>query len=212
MRNFTAAVAAFVFGVAALSSLALPQAARAETITDFTPENVSAILTEVGATNIKPGLQDGVTFINFELGGLPYSYSIRLCNVAAELGPGCLGLLMAIGFEMPDKISLEIFNSFNRKWPLATSVKIDDKTMALGRFMFSPGGVSRENLKANIALLTGAPEAFRTHLSSQVVASLQQGQPQFTRVSTGGALRPIRLSPKDIAHLMDDRAVDLRRR
>jgi len=209
MRFFTAAVAALAFGAAAALSPVSIQPAQAQSalLNDFTAENVSAVLTELGATNIKTSQNDGITFLNFELGGLPQSYSIRLCNLSAELGPGCLGLLMAIGFETPDKINLDVFNSFNRKWPLATSVKIDDKTMALGRFIFSPGGVSRENLKANIALLMGAPEAFNTHLKSQLVASLELSQPTFTHIGTGGAFRSIRLSPQQLVQFMDDKAV-----
>jgi hypothetical protein len=216
MRIFAAAAAALVAGVAAMSSLALPQPANAAAvvadITEFTPENVTSMLGEIGATNIKQEKQDGIVVLSFELGGLPYAYSIQLCNVSAELGSGCLGLLMAIGFEMPEKYNAEIFNSFNKKYPMATSVRIDDKTMALGRFMFSLGGLSRDNLKANMAVMTGAPEAFRTHLRSQLTVSLEQGRPQFTRVSMGQLLRPVRLSARDVAHLMDDRAVALPRR
>lgn len=204
MRFLTAA-----FAAVAIAASAIAGPAMAADLTTFTPENVKAIVTEAGGTNVTQEASDGVTFINFEMGGLPYSYSIRLCDPKGA--GGCVGLLMAIGFEMEQGYTLDTLNSFNRNVPLATVVQIDSKTIAFGRFVVSLGGISAENIKANMALVSIAPELFARHLKSQVVASADpaaSGKTLPVNMPTPTAPKAIRLTPNAVTSIMEEDTLD----
>jgi hypothetical protein len=215
MRAFIAALAAAVAALAAAVAAAqstFTTAAPSPPITHFTVENVSEAVRELGATNVSTARHESVSFVNFDYNGLPFSYSIRICDAAPELGPGCVGLLMAIGIDLSDQPRpLELVNSFNRSFPMVTAVIFDDKKLALGRFMFSVGGLSKDNLKANIALFAAAPAIFAKHVQSQLVASAESGPARFTRVSAGLSLRPVHLAPQEINRYVDEKALRLRR-
>ena len=200
MRFLTAAIAA---GAIAASAIAGP--ATAADLTTFTPENVKAIVADAGGTNITQESADGTTFINFEMGGLPFSYSIRLCDPKGA--GGCVGLLMAIGFQTEEDYSLSLLNSFNRNVPIATVVQVDAKTIAFGRFVVSAGGISSENVKANMALVMIAPELFARHLKSQVVASADpaaSGKTLPVTMPAPVAPKAIRLAPKAVNSIMEE--------
>jgi hypothetical protein len=199
MRILSAATAVLLFLIG-------PARAADAEFTAFTPENVSAIMTANGATNVTREESDGTTFINFELGGRPYSLSLRLCDKA----PGCVALLMAIGFKVDEKPNLETLNAFNVAIPLTTIVKIDDSTIAFGRFVLAIGGVTRGNIEANMGAVVASPELFAMFLKSQVVASTTLGgQAQMIPTSGGPVAEPtaVRLAPKDLERFVDDEAL-----
>ncbi len=204
MRRFLSVIAALALAAASLPAPAY--AADAANITAFTVENVSSIITEVGGTKIEVSKDADVTFINFELGGHTYSYSIRTCDIAPEV-PGCLGLLMAIGFGMDTPYSLETFNGFNQSFPLVTAVRIDSKTLAFGRYVFSAGGLTRNNIAGNMGLVIGAPQAFAAYLKSQVIASNGQGNTNLSLADTANKLRPVKLTSAQVRRLLDDTIV-----
>ena len=204
MRRFLSAIAALALAAASLPAPA--QSADTANITAFTVENVSSIITEVGGTKIEVNKDADVTFINFELGGHTYSYSIRTCDISPEV-PGCLGLLMAIGYGMEPPYSLETFNGFNQVFPLVTAVKIDSKTLAFGRYVFSAGGLTRNNIAANMGLVIGAPQAFASYLKSQVIASGAPGNANLSLAGAATQLRPVKLTRAQVRGLLDDTIV-----
>ena len=204
MRRIYSAIAALALAAAILPAPA--QAADAADIAAFTVENVSSIITEVGGTKIEINKDGDVTFINFELGGQTYSYSIRTCDIAPEV-PGCLGLLMAIGFSMESPYALETFNGFNQSFPLVTAVRIDSKTLAFGRYVFSAGGLTRNNIAANMGLVIGAPQAFAAYLKSQVIASRTPGNANLSLPDGVTGMRPVKLTPAQVRGLLDDNIV-----
>lgn len=204
MRRFLFAIAALALVAAGLPAPA--QSADTADISAFTVENVSSIITEVGGTKIEVNKDADVTFINFELGGQTYSYSIRTCDVSPKV-PGCLGLLMAIGFSMETPHSLETFNGFNQSFPLVTAVRVDSKTLAFGRYVFSAGGLTRNNIAGNMGLVIGAPQAFAAYLKSQVVASRTQGNANLSLADGVTGMRPVKLTRAQVRGLLDDNIV-----
>jgi hypothetical protein len=189
--------------LAALMLWSLPAPALAANINVFTAQEVIAILNEAGATDVQRDDGDGISFISFKLGGQPYSFSLRLCDKTDR--SKCGGLLMAAAFRMSPQHNVELFNSFNRSVPFLTAVKLDASVMAFGRFVIALGGVTRENVKANIDFLRLAPELFLSFEKSQVIASLEPGVAQLSQANAAPTeFVPVALTRAEAARLMDE--------
>ncbi|MBL8779600.1 MAG: hypothetical protein JNL06_01540 [Alphaproteobacteria bacterium] len=198
MRLVTTAVA-----VLALAASTTVPSATAANVVSFTAENVKAMVTEAGGSNVTAQTAQGITFVNFELNGVPFTYSLQLCDPKGKAG--CAGVLMAIGVALDQAYSLETLNSFNRDIPLVTVVQLDAKTVAFGRFAVSLGGMSSENFKANMQMVAVGPELFVRHLKGQVVAGAgTAGQAVPVSVAADSAPKPIRLSPQAMSQLVDE--------
>ncbi len=192
MRFLTAASAAV-----AIAATAIAGPATAADVTSFTQENVKAVVTEAGGTNITQEVIEGIPFTQFELGGIPFTYSIHLCD---KKSGACIGLMMATAFQ--SEAGLSTLNSFNKTIPFATVVQIDAIKIGFGRFMTSAGGVSLDNVKMNMGLHMIAPQLFAEHLKSEVVASADPAKAgkEVLPVNMPAPVAPkaVRLSPKDM--------------
>jgi hypothetical protein len=190
------------FVIAAACTLALfaiTPSATAANVASFTAENVKTMVTEAGGSNVKSGL----TFVNFDLNGVPFTYSLQLCDPKGKTG--CAGVLMAIGVSLDKAPSLETLNSFNRSIPLVTVVQLDSKTVAFGRFAVAVGGMSSENIKANKQIVAVGPELFVRHIKSHVIAGAgTQGQAVTVSTAPEEAPKPIALSPQAMSQLVDE--------
>lgn len=197
MRIVTAALAALLL-------LAMSVRAQAANIDVFTSQEVAAIIAEAGGTDVQVAEGNGLTYINFKIGAQPYSYSLRLCDNTDKTK--CAGLLMAMGFQMEPGFNLELFNNFNASVPFLTAVKLNNELMAFGRFVVSLGGVTRENVKSNMAFLALAPQLFMEFQKSQIVASIgPDGKP--VAGMTPPKLVPVKLTSEQMKRLMDDALV-----
>lgn len=191
-------VAAFSLAVFAIASSAM-----AASVASFTADNVKTMVTEAGGSNVTSQTAEGITFVNFDLNGLPFTYSLQLCDPKGKAG--CAGILMAIGVALDQPYGLETLNSFNRDIPLVTVVQLDAKTVAFGRFAVSLGGMSSENFKANMQMVAVGPELFVRHLKGQVVASTgTEGQAVPVSATPEAAPKAIRLSPQAMSRLVDE--------
>ena len=196
MRLVTAAVAA-------LAVSAIAPSAMAANVASFTADNVKTMVTEAGGSNVTSQTAQGITFVNFDLNGLPFTYSLQLCDPKGKAG--CAGILMAIGVALDQPYGLETLNSFNRDIPLVTVVQLDAKTVAFGRFAVSLGGMSSENFKANMQMVAVGPELFVRHLKGQVVAGAgTTGQAVPVSATPEAAPKAIRLSPQAMSRLVDE--------
>jgi hypothetical protein len=186
----------------AIAAFAISAPATAATITTFTPEVVKTIVTEAGGTNITQETAEGISFTSFELGGIPFTYSIQGCDPKA----GCVALVMVAAFETEVDYNLNTINGFNLKVPFATVVKIKANQIAFGRFLVSIGGITTDNIKANMGFHMLAPELFSRHAASEVVASIDAttaGKTMPVAVTAPVAPKAIRLAPKDMKVILD---------
>lgn len=199
--RFVTAVAALALAVSAIAPSAM-----AANVASFTAENVKAMVTEGGGSNVTSQTAEGLTFVNFDLNGLPFTYSLQLCDPKGKAG--CAGILMAIGVALDQPYSLDTLNSFNRDIPLVTVVQIDAKTIAFGRFAVAMGGMSSENFKANMQMVAVGPELFVRHLKGQVVASTgTAGQAVPVSATPEAGPKAVRLSPQAMSRLVDEETV-----
>jgi len=166
---------------AGLCAPTFAQAAN-EPIKYFTAENVQAALTGLGAAS--------VTSEKDKTGSLVVRFSVREAPFLAVLTgckgqPGCLGLLLVIPVGLPDgKFSHQAVNGFNEVLPFGKAVRGDDGAVVfLSRYLISDGGISEENLRANIGVFTAMPDSFAKYLSAQLTASLSEPAPHAVPIA-----------------------------
>lgn len=159
-------------------------------------EAIQALVTEMGAKDAQVREGDAGKVVTFSDGSMPYVFGIAGCDVK----PGkCMTLVMLAFVDMgASGITNDMINTRNSDSFFATSVKIDDKTIAFGRGVLVDGGVTRENLSLNIAIYASLVRDGIKHFSSQVVAS--RNMPGTVQnLSWGQAqVRPILPTPQQL--------------
>jgi hypothetical protein len=179
-----------VFGAALLGPARAADEA-ATTLDYFTVENVSAALTELGATDLKtydaPGGHKG---IQATLGGYKLAMSIQQCDAA-----GCVGLLFGTLFSTEGRdVPAETLLSFTRKYPPTPALRAEGG-VGIMRALISNGGIRSTNLKANFAMLIGIIPEFVKHVNEATVAS----NPRDTRAMLSAPqLRPMAVTPAQV--------------
>jgi Putative bacterial sensory transduction regulator len=154
--------------------------------------DVAAFLTELGAGDVKVEKADGQEYVIFMNGQIPFGVDFIGCD-----GSGCLGLVLVVGFDFgATRYPLEMFNSFNKKYPFVSAVQLDGGKFLVSRMVVMEGGITRKNLATNISGFVAAPQAIMTFLNSQYVAGYRpNGAPPFQPVTmNNGLMRPIRLT------------------
>ncbi|MBP6013230.1 MAG: YbjN domain-containing protein [Alphaproteobacteria bacterium] len=148
-------------------------ASAAGMVTSFTVEKLSSLLTAWGAGNVTAAkTPDGQRdLVRFDSGGTTYTALLSACPKEQA---GCVGLYVGVGIQgSSGAITLQTVNDFNSVLPFGKAVRTQDGTAAiLFRYIVADGGITEENLRTNIGVLTQMPEAFNKHLASATVASL----------------------------------------
>lgn len=187
MHRLFIAVAAF----AAVFLTGAAQAADTATVIDaFTVENVTAVLNELQATNIKTEKEENVTTVTADVAGLPVSLGIQKCGTN-----GCVGMLIGAAFDAGGKVSSETLLGFTGKYPPTPAIRLDGNGVAIVRAEIAIGGIRSSNLKANIAVLVLTIPIFAKYIKDAVVASNQ------TPGANVADVRPTYLSAKDMKNL-----------
>lgn len=195
MRILSAALAALLF-------IAMPAQTMAADIKVLTPDIAVALATAVGGTNVQRKDADGQTVVVFEHTGKTYVFSLELCDKDDK--SKCGGLLMAMGFKSSDTV--ETFNNFNKAIGFVTAVKLDNETMAFGRYVVALGGITAENIGANFGLLTIAPELYGEFAKSQIISSIgANGQVLLSQANPEpAALQPVALTIEQVKSMAND--------
>lgn len=161
-----------------------------------TVDNVSKLVAELGAQDVKTQDISGTKMVTFMDAGVPYNLPIFLCDVR----PGkCVALAMAVVVD-PGATSygLEALNEYNKNNPFLTAVKLDGNKIGLGRLWLVDGGVTKKNLAVNIASFIVNFRAVK--LQPQVVASAQPPG-AFRPTAYAPPLRFVPASKRDIEQL-----------
>jgi hypothetical protein len=198
--RFGATVSFIVF-----SALATPASAEGLKISDpdsnvefLTAPMIGEMLTQLGASDVQLSEEGKNKLIKFKDVDKPLLIALVGCDVKPE---GCLGMVMFAGMDPgTTKYPLESFNAFNQKQNFVTSFKLDDNKYAVTRLVISEGGVTKKNLAVNIVNFAAAPNEIMKFLNSQIVAGLQEGNPQFQTASLSVTpSRVVALAPLEIA-------------
>lgn len=141
---------------------------------NFTADNVSALLTKIGAENVAAAkTNDGAPTVTFEVSGAKFRGVLFVCKQS----PNCFGLLLGVPvFIEGGAISHDAVNGFNGTAPFGKAFRAKDgNAVLLFRYVIADQGIMEGNLASNIANFVGMPAAFARYLSSQTVASNQTG-------------------------------------
>lgn len=161
-------IGAMALSLAGAGMVAAANAADA-TITHFTPELISDIVKELGATDvtIQTG-GSGTKYVQHKVEGYTFLFSLLACKPGE---PGCLGLGLVKAFS-PDEgttFDLATVNSFNSKYAFAQA-HVFEKNIYLTRYTISDGGISRDNIRSNIQTFWAMPVRLAEHFASNLVS------------------------------------------
>jgi hypothetical protein len=207
MLRFAAAVAAFFVTAAAGFGVASPAMAQSAPVQNFTVENVSAIIQEIGGTELAVSKDGSLTHVAFKLEGEPVVFTIGLCDIDKRQ-PGCMGLTMLFFFDLEPGHTLEAINEFNVNFGLTMAMRVDNKVLAFGRFVLAHGGITSGNVKSNYAMLAEAPGAFANMMKGKQVASVDPARPSasLSVAPAPQAARRVAPSAEQLRALMKENA------
>ena len=181
MRNFVAALI-FVVGALALAGSTLITATRGadqnQLVTTFTTANVSAALQAIGAKEITSGkTDDGTVYVTAKSPeGLYFNFILQHCD-AKE---GCAGLQLDIIWEKDAfPISLTMVNGFNAKYLFAKAFQSETGELGLSRYLVCSGGITLQNVEANLAGFFEMPEILRDFVTTSGVTLLRQSPSHY---------------------------------
>jgi hypothetical protein len=159
---------AAALSLAFVSALGVAPAAAADPlITQFTTQNVSDVLKELGATEIKTVKgDDGTDSVSFTYDSGPFLFSIINCKKAP-----CHDLQMAIFYEKDAAFTPGFANTFNGKWLDATAIALADGTLMMNRLVIANGGVTKENLRENMSIFVNVPNLIADQLKAVTTVS-----------------------------------------
>lgn len=161
MKVLTTAVA-----VAALTLATSGQALAADAlINEFTAQNVTEILGEMGGTDIAANPdQNGITTVTAKFAGEPTNFTMIGC----KSGQTCRDLQMWILYGADgSRFNATFANGFNGEWLDATAYAVQDGSLMLRSLLIANGGVTREHIKESIKLLLNAPNLLVDYSSKQ---------------------------------------------
>lgn len=154
---------------AAIVASAPARAASDDTVIDyFTPENVTEVMKDMGATDISTRKEEKFTAVDATINGQIISLGIQQCKDR----PGCMGLLVAGVFSTDGKdIPAQTLLDFTGKYPPTPAILLSNKDVAVVRAIISLGGIRVANLKYNIGLLVGTLPIFAQQLNTALISS-----------------------------------------
>lgn len=154
---------------AALAALTLaapgPALAADAIINEFTAQNVTEILGEMGGTDIaaKPDAE-GITTVTAKFAGEPTNFTMIGC----QAGQTCRDLQMWILFAADgDRFNATFANGFNGAWLDATAYAAKDGSLMLRSLLIANGGLTREHIKESVKVLLNAPNLLADYSRSQ---------------------------------------------
>ena len=168
--NKTFLSAAFAFAIAALSSTPLYAASSSALIARaLTSAKISALLKASAATQMettKPS--DGVELVYFNDGHGTVNFVLSDCTA-----DGCGVMQMTIFFDKEESknMSLATINSFNAKVLNAQAAQLPAGELGLVDIFVTSGGVTEENIMANVSIFLQAPVLLAEHLGSADIVS-----------------------------------------
>lgn len=169
-------------------------------IDNASPENMIALLSDMGVTGAQVQENEGTKIVTFSDGALPYAFGFAGC----EVKPGkCMTVVMLVFVDMGNAgITPDMINARNSDNFFVTSVKTDEKTIAFGRGVLLNGGITRENMALNIVVYASLVREGIKHFNAQVVAA-RNVPATVQNLSWGqGQVRPILPTPQQIRAVM----------
>lgn len=163
------------------------------------PEQVAALMRELGATNVEVRGANADRVVGFQVGAVPFNVGFSACNVR----PGkCLSMTTLVVVNSGDQPApaLDALNTVNANMFL-TLARLDANRFAVGRVHLLDGGVTKKNLVVNIATFILAFDETMKALSNQVVAGVQPRGVYLSAPVRRTMPRPIHATPAEIAHI-----------
>lgn len=174
------------------ASFAGAQAQSKGLIQYFTQGNVAKTLTELGMTDVSARKQQvgegqSVDVVSFSNAGVKHVGIYTACSK-----PGCLGieLLTIWGDNAGKSASRTALNSYNATYGFGKGFVGPSGTLVFSRYAISDGGITVENLKANIGNFIAGSRNFQQYMAKSASggeASLAPGDAVMQHVAARAA-------------------------
>jgi len=171
-------------------ALSSTQALAQEVFSRLSSDRLSNVLKAAGATQVevtKP--EAGVEVVTFNDG--TGTVNLVLMDCGAD---GCGALQMSIIFEKDARFTLSALNSFNATYLNAQAAIMPSGNIGLIDLYVPAGGVTENNLRANLAVYLESPQLFEKHIQGQVTASVDKPG-TATPVAAPKALALVAIAP-----------------
>jgi hypothetical protein len=173
-------IGAFLFATTEVATAA----GTSSLVTSFTPDQVTQVVTALGGSDFETKTTDsGLKILHFKAYDLHYTLVFKVCK------PDCLGLLMLINFSTEGvKVTTDMLNEFNTRFDYAAASLEKDQAI-LTRYVIADGGITTDNISANISNFFYAPKVLIDFIKSkQTVAYMPPAsQSQTAYGYQGGA-------------------------
>jgi hypothetical protein len=176
-------------GLMALTGLAGVPAQAADALTGYKADQITALLTALGATEMKQTTVDGDPRLTFKYGEIIYVADFYTCDDTAN---GCKLLQFACAFDSEATDTVEAVNNYNATYVFGkASLSKADGLMSYRAMIWAPG-VSKELVLAEFESFRGSTASLLAHMKNNVVAS-RDGLPF---VDTTAFAKAASVSPK----------------
>lgn len=141
-------------------------------VTSFTPEQLTEIVTALSGSEFEnKTLESGTKILRFKAYDLHYTLVFRVCK------PDCRGLLMLINFNTDGvNVTTDMLNEFNSKFDYATA-SLEKGQVIVARYVIADGGVTTENIGANILNFFYVPKVLIDHIKANQTVSFRSTAP-----------------------------------
>jgi hypothetical protein len=173
------ALLALVTAAVILSPAGRARAADA-LITEFTVQNLTEILTEMGTAEVVSKDLDGITTVGAKFKGEATYFTMIGCTA----GQPCMNLQVWMLYEPHERNTPAFANGFNGQWLDVTAWARPNKTLMLRTLLIANGGLTRDHVKEVFATVLNAPALLAAYVQSQGSAALKPGDAATLSAST----------------------------
>jgi hypothetical protein len=183
--------------VAPKPQVAAPAPAGRAIVTHFTPSIVGKALTDTGVTDTsvrQEKAKDGrnVDIVSFSVGGTKHVAILSVCTD----GKGCLAVeFLTVWADAGKTASRTALNTYNATYGFGKGFAGPSGTLVYQRYAISDGGVTMDNVRANIGNFVTGSQNFEAFMSKQAAGTSASVAP----VDTTPHLAVSALSPQSAA-------------
>lgn len=154
-----------IAGAAALSANAQTANSEYTLIKRITESQIESIITNTPNHTLLPDTIEGKVYARGETNtGLKYSMQGMACNEA-----GCLGLMIQVRYTASWPQNYEYLNRANYRRAAATTMREDEDTLIVQRYLILDGGMTAKNVEYSIRNLVAiAPTALEIARTGEI--------------------------------------------
>jgi len=143
-------------------------APSAKFLEGYTVDNISAVLRDLGATEVAQQPIGGDPRLSFKIQGRVYIVDFYEC---ADKAKGCKVLQFITAFESDPKDTVEAVNAFNKKYLYGKAALDKEDGLLSMRMVNGREGSSDRHVAAEVGVLVGVTDVLLAHMKESAIAA-----------------------------------------